>query len=121
MAIVPFERMCRACDVVADQFKLGAFGGVVFKAMAVGAPILTYLNESQATRQYPVSPPVINCRTTEEILIHLLPLMTDRKSLSAISQETRRWVKFYHGKAETVNAQVDRFRLDLSISARTRS
>ncbi len=121
MAIVPFERMCRACDVVADQFKLGAFGGVVFKAMAVGAPILTYLNESQATRQYPVSPPVINCRTTEDVLAHLLPLMTDRESLSVISQETRRWVKLYHGKAETVNAQVDQFRLNLSISARTRS
>jgi hypothetical protein len=111
MAIVPFERMCRACDVVADQFKLGAFGGVVFKAMAVGAPILTYLNESQATQQYPVSPPVINCRTTEEILSKLLPLMADRDSLSAIGLDTRHWVKQYHGKAETVNAQVNQFRL----------
>jgi hypothetical protein len=121
MAIVPFERMCRACDVVADQFKLGAFGGVVFKAMAVGAPILTYLNESQATRQYPVSPPVINCRTTKEVMDKLILLMSDREALDDISHETRRWVKLYHGKAETVNAQVDRFRLDLSVSTRARS
>ena len=46
LAITPFERMCKACDVVVDQFKLGAFGGVVFKAMAVGTPIVTFLNEA---------------------------------------------------------------------------
>lgn len=110
MAIVPFERMCRACDVVADQFMLGAFGGVVFKAMAVGAPILTYLNESQATRQYPVSPPVINCRTTEDVIEKLKPLISSKDALADIGERTRNWVKQYHGKAETVNAQVDQFR-----------
>jgi len=111
LAITPFERMCRACDVVADQFKLGAFGGVVFKAMATGVPILTYLNEEQLKRQYAECPPVINCASVDEVTLRLTEVLNDRGLLKVISEETRRWIKRFHGKKETINAQVDQFRL----------
>lgn len=111
LAITPFERMCSACDVVADQFKLGAFGGVVFKAMATGAPILTYLNEVQLKKQYVECPPVINCTSADEVIMRLTALLNDRIALKVISEETRRWIKRFHGKKETINAQVDQFRI----------
>jgi glycosyltransferase involved in cell wall biosynthesis len=111
LAITPFERMCRASDVVADQFKLGAFGGVVFKAMATGAPILTYLNEKQLKKQYAECPPVINCTTADEVILRVTALLNDRVLLKVMSEETRRWVKRFHGKKETINVQVDQFRL----------
>jgi hypothetical protein len=48
MPAVRFERMARAVHCVVDQFVLGAFGGILFKAAAVGAPVLTYLNDTLA-------------------------------------------------------------------------
>lgn len=110
LPITPFERMCVACDLVVDQFMLGSFGGVVFKAMAVGAPIITYLDEGQVTRQYSNLPPVINCRTTNEILFAVCEFLEYPRKLKEIGAQSREWMKRYHGKRETVNKQVDQFR-----------
>lgn len=112
LAITPFERMCRAADCVVDQFKLGSFGGVVFKAMAVGTPILTHLNEDRLLRQYPVVPPVINCQTSEEIMQRVKPFISSPQRLAPIGEKSRAWMKEYHTKSNTINAQVDQFRLN---------
>lgn len=110
LAITPFERMCKACDVVVDQFKLGAFGGVVFKAMAVGTPIVTFLNEALITRQYPELPPVINCKTAADIEAAVAGLIQQPEELAHIGQQSRDWIRRHHGKRETINKQVDQFR-----------
>ncbi|GIK24337.1 MAG: hypothetical protein BroJett006_05830 [Betaproteobacteria bacterium] len=111
LAITPFERMCLAADLVVDQFKLGAFGGVVFKAMAVGKPILTYLDEKRLLKQYPVCPPVVNCRTEEEIISGLQPLLLSPNKLKHMGEASRAWMKKFHAKEGTVNAQVAQIRL----------
>lgn len=116
LAITPFERMCKACDTVVDQFKLGAFGGVVFKAMAVGTPIITFLNEDLIFRQYPEVPPVINCRTVDDIEKAVIALMLQPDELLQIGQRSRDWISRHHGKRETLNKQVDQFRRHLPIS-----
>jgi glycosyltransferase involved in cell wall biosynthesis len=110
MAIIPFERMCLASDIVVDQFKLGAFGGIVFKAMAVGTPILTYLDVGKIKQQYSESPPVLNCRNTADICNKVKLLINSPLSLKKLGQESRAWMKKYHSKEQTVNAQVDQFR-----------
>jgi len=117
MAITPFERMCLATDMVVDQFKLGAFGGVTFKAMAVGTPILTYLDEQRLLRQYPECPPVLNCRTTEEIVVKTRQVIASSDELDRMGKAARTWMKTFHAKEATVNAQVDQFRRHLPISA----
>jgi glycosyltransferase involved in cell wall biosynthesis len=115
LAITPFERMCKACDVVVDQFKLGAFGGVVFKAMAVGTPIVTFLNEVLVSDQYSELPPVINCQTTAEIESAIALIIQDRTRLNQIGKQSREWICRHHGKLETINKQMDQFRRFLSI------
>lgn len=110
LPITPFERMCRACDVVADQFKLGSFGGVCFKALAVGAPILTYLDESLLLKQYPEVPPVINCQSTNDIVSKLTATFNQPEELIRLSNASRNWIKKHHNKAATINAQIDQFR-----------
>lgn len=119
MAMVKFERMARACDLVVDQFKLGAFGGIVFKAMAVGAPILTYLDEQRLLEQYPEIPPVFNCRTTDSIVHALESLAREPERLAQQGQASRAWIKRHHGKEATVNLQFDQFR-KLPLPARAR-
>ncbi|MBR9817215.1 MAG: glycosyltransferase [Rhodospirillales bacterium] len=111
MAITPFERMSRACDVVVDQFKLGAFGGVVFKAMAVGTPIVTYLNEDLVLQQYPEIPPVLNCKSTDDIILSVENIIENPDYLRILGGLSREWIKCYHGKFETINKQIDQFRL----------
>jgi hypothetical protein len=111
MPMVKFERMAKACHCVVDQFKLGAFGGVMFKAMAVGSPICTYLDEQRIRRQYPESPPVINCRTEVEIVDRLATLLADRSQIDALGTGGRAWMKRFHAKDAVVNAQFDQYRL----------
>ncbi len=111
LAHKPFERMCRACDVVADQFKLGAFGGVCFKSMAIGTAVLTYLDQEQIEKHYAECPPVINCKSVDEVTKRLIAVLNDRASLKVIGEESRRWIKRFYGKQETINTQVDQFRI----------
>jgi len=110
LPIIPFERMCMAADIVADQFKLGAFGGVVFKAMAVGAPILTYLNQDLLKAQYPALPPVINCHTVEEIFEQVQGMIREPVLLKSMGEKSREWISAHHAKGDTVNLQVTQFR-----------
>lgn len=110
MANIRFERMAMACDVVVDQFKLGAFGGVLFKAMAVGSPILTYLNESRLLEQYSEVPPVINCMNREEIVEKMSVLFSRPEKLREIGVHSRMWIKKHHAKESTINLQVAQFR-----------
>jgi len=110
-AITPFERYCMGCDIVVDQFKLGAFGGVVFKAMAVGAPILTYLDIERLSAQYPLPPPVINCRTQGDIIGAIEGIFSTPQKLESLGTASRAWMKQFHSKHATINAQVDQFRL----------
>ena len=111
LPVVAFERTCLACDIVVDQFKLGSFGGVLFKAMAVGRPILTFLDEEQVLQQYAECPPVLNCRTQKEISDAVRRVFRQREELTRLGELSREWIKKHHGKAATVNAQVDQFRL----------
>jgi hypothetical protein len=120
MAIIPFERMAKTCDIVVDQFKIGAFGGVLFKSMAVGAPILTYLNESKVLEQYSEVPPVINCASREEIVEKVSLLLKCPEKLQALSNQSRAWINKYHSKADTVNLQIDQFRLFLTKANRSK-
>jgi glycosyltransferase involved in cell wall biosynthesis len=121
LPVVAFERTCLACDIVVDQFKLGSFGGVLFKAMAVGRPILTFLDEKQVLNQYAECPPVINCRTQQGITDALLRVLSRSNELERLGKLSRAWITKHHGKAATVNAQVDQFRLfDLSKKERGR-
>jgi hypothetical protein len=110
LGIVAFERMCRAAHCVVDQFKLGAFGGVMFKAMAVGAPVCTYLDERQVRRQYEEPPPVAAGRNTQELTATLFPLLRDPAALLRLGEGGRAWMKRYHAAATVVEAQLYQYR-----------
>jgi len=109
--ILKFKLMCNMSDVVVDQFKLGSFGGVVFKALATGAPVLTYLEKKQIYKQFKIIPPVINCKSEKEIEHEIKKIFKNESLLKDLGSKSEKWIKKYHGKAQTVNLQVDQFRL----------
>lgn len=109
MGTIRFERHAIACDVVVDQFKLGSFGGILFKAMSCSAPVCTHLGEERMKAQYGDAPPAINCRTEDEIVSRLKEVLQDRSVLNRISEASRKWIKKHHASAETVRTQIEAF------------
>jgi len=106
MGVIKFERYAKACDIVVDQFKLGSFGGVLLKAMAAGATILTYLDEKMLLKQYPEIPPVLNCKTSKEIECMVSKIFDNPKILEVFRIRSIAWIKKYHSKETTANLEL---------------
>lgn len=107
LGIVAYTRMCKAAHIVVDQFKLGAFGGVTFKALAAAAPVMIYLDEERIVKQYPEIPPVINCSTEAEILEQISYWYYHIDALADLGLKGRGWMKRNHSKSDTINRQID--------------
>jgi glycosyltransferase involved in cell wall biosynthesis len=110
LGTVAFEKMTKACDVVVDQFLLGSFGGILFKAMATGAAVCTYLNEEEMKKIYATCPPVINCRTEQEIMEKMREVIRHPQVLRDLATASRQWIKFHYASSETIAKQVERYR-----------
>lgn len=106
---VVYNRYCQAVDLVADQFKLGAFGGVLYKALCNRAPVLSYLDESLMEKVYPEMPPILNGRTTDELEALLVNAMDDRQALRALGLAGRAWVDRHHDGVETMDRMLRAF------------
>jgi hypothetical protein len=109
LGIARFGRTAQACDIVVDQFRLGAFGGVTFKTLAFGAPIMTYLDDAAIRKVFAEPPPVVNCRTTEDVVAATERLIGDRDRLSALSRASREWLRTYHDGLTTVSIQLAQY------------
>ncbi len=118
MGVVNYERHVLACDFVADQFLLGAFGGVTFRALAAGRPVLTWLREDEVARSFGTCPPIINCQTTEEIARGLGTVLRSPGELARIGAAARAWVKRYHSGRDTVTKQLREYARVIDSAAR---
>jgi glycosyltransferase involved in cell wall biosynthesis len=93
------SRYVDACDVVADQFYLGAFGNIMPKALAHGKPAILYVDEARHRWCFPEMPPVINARTPEEVYKGLTRAYKDPDWLRELSKAGWRWYHTYHSNA----------------------
>ena len=109
MGTIKFERTAKACDIVVDQFKLGSFGGIMFKALAIGAPVCTFLDEGKMSERYSESPPVINCQTEDEIFQILRQIIENPAELSRLSKASRMWMEKYHSSNGTTGKQLQQY------------
>lgn len=110
MGMAEFRRYAAASDIVADQFKLGAFGGVTFKSLAVGAVLCTYLDEASTRNIFDELPPILNCRTPEDIEAQVRSCIADPARLAGLAEGSRRWVARYHRGCEVAKIQAQMFR-----------
>lgn len=96
MPTVRMTRYMRACDVIADQFFLGAFGGIMPKAMVYGRPTLIYLNEERHRWCFPEMPPICNTRTDDEVFEALRRLRVEPGYMQNLIDDGLRWYAKYH-------------------------
>ncbi len=109
MGMVQFERTAQACDVVADQFHLGAFGGIMLKAMAATAPVCTYLDEAAIRGRFPSVPPIINAYSEADIVVQLRRAFSSPARLQMLGKESRDWIKANYSARETLERQLCQF------------
>lgn len=96
-----FRKMAES-DIIVDQFSCGGIGGILIEAMALGKPVLTYINEYSNSLTYPEMPPVLNARTPEAVADILLKY-SDRKKLESLGRKAQDWVGEYHDPATYLN------------------
>ncbi len=92
-----------ACDVVADQFYLGAFGSTTPKAMFLERPVLLNLDADRHRWAFPELPPVCHAETDEQVANHLQRLADDpayARDLGRQFEAVVREVAFEPGRGE---------------------
>ena len=109
MGSVEYNRVMLASDVVVDQFLLGAFGGVTFRALAAGVPVCTYLKDEEVAASFGSSPPILNCRTQEEIENVLDFGFNNPNELKAIGERAKNWYASSHSGLKTACLQLEKY------------
>jgi len=89
----------QACDLLADQFFLGAFGSTTPKALRHGSPAMLYLDESRHQWCFPKMPPVVNASTSEEVFEGLRRVYADPAYRKRLIEQGRAWYHRYHSAA----------------------
>jgi glycosyltransferase involved in cell wall biosynthesis len=99
-------RMIRACDAVADQFFLGAFGSTTPKALACAKPVLLRLDVEAHRWCFPDPPPVVNARDEREVLSGLDRLYRDPGHYQEVCRLGQRWYERWHS-SEVVTGRLN--------------
>jgi glycosyltransferase involved in cell wall biosynthesis len=93
-----------ACDVIADQFFLGAFGSTLPRTLYLERAAMIHLDADAHRWCFPELPPVINVQTPDDIAAALRRGYDDRRWLVQLGQQGRRWYDAYHSSGALATA-----------------
>lgn len=110
----------QACDLLADQFHLGAFGSTMPKALLHGCPAMLYLDEERHRWCLPEMPPLLNARTPEEVFDGLAALYGEPGLRDDLVRRGREWYERYHSNRVIVDAFAESLASALAEVERTR-
>lgn len=94
-------RHMAAADVVADQFYLGAFGGITPRALFLGRPAMLYLDVDAHRWCFPEPPPVLNAGDAAAVAAGLARA-ADTAASADLGARARAWYATYHSNAVVV-------------------
>jgi len=108
----------RAADLTADQFYLGAFGSTLPKVLACGRLAMLYLDPEIHAECFRELPPVLNARTSEDVLRGLTRASRDTAWSAATREAGRRWYEHHHSNSVIADTLTDIYRgvLDQRVS-----
>jgi glycosyltransferase involved in cell wall biosynthesis len=84
-------------DVIADQFISGSTGLIGQEAMACGKALIQYADIELYQTFYPELPPIVNCKTSDDVCKAIIHLKNHRELLKEIGMRSHEWITKYHG------------------------
>jgi glycosyltransferase involved in cell wall biosynthesis len=105
-----------ACDVAADSFGAGWFGSVTLEALAMGRPVLCFIDEAAAREAYSWHP-LLSSNTVEGNADHLVRLFSDPAFRQERGAASRRWVEEFHSPESAGAVYAQRLR-EMALRAR---
>ncbi len=82
-------------DLVVDQLRAGIYGSASLEAMSAGKVPMLYIDPERAG--LPELPPVLNCRTEDDILSVLDQIVDGEINLESRGLACQEWAQRYHG------------------------
>jgi glycosyltransferase involved in cell wall biosynthesis len=93
-------------SAVIDQFVFPAMGGVTFEALAMGRPVISYLDADQVGEFFGEVPPLHNCSTASEVAKAMKSVICDSKTNIALGEAAQDWVRKYHSSERVLDIQI---------------
>ncbi len=106
-----------SCDVVVDQFRIPAMGGVTFEAMALGRRVITRLDQVQTAEFFGVAPPCLAADSVESCTAWMFEVLADPSDEAGHGDAARSWFKKYHSARRIVALQLAAYRKMLDSDA----
>lgn len=122
---IPFQRLMANVDVVWDQFKYEAMGGIAFKAMEQGTPVITRGVSSRGADLMGCAPPFTTASDTNSLTLKTREFfdMTNQLGRRQVRERfgtpLRDWLLTHHTPQLTAHMQVARYRELLQGSSST--
>ncbi|QOZ30547.1 glycosyltransferase [Bradyrhizobium sp. CCBAU 53421] len=93
-------------DVVVDQFRIPAIGGVTFEAMALGRRVITNLDETQSAEFFGAVPPCLAADSVETCAARILEVLDDPLDDNRRGDAARLWFEKCHSAQRVVALQL---------------
>lgn len=99
----------KSADIVIDQLCIGTYGLFALEAMALGKPVVAYINE-EFSKFYPKDLPIIfaNPDNLKQVLKYILDNL---EILDELSYKSRKYVEQYHDVKHVVDKLVEYYNL----------
>ncbi|WP_375786022.1 glycosyltransferase family 4 protein [Bradyrhizobium sp. Pha-3] len=97
-------------DVVVDQFRIPAIGGVTFEAMALGRRVITNLDETQSAEFFGAAPPCLAADSVETCATRILEILADPLDGNGRGDAARLWFETCHSAQRVVALQLAAYR-----------
>lgn len=98
---------------IIDQFRLDAFGGVTFEALALGRRVITALDTETAELFFGQAPPLFAADSVDKIATALRQINDDREDSQLIGEQAASWIERYHSARRITALQARDYRKQL--------
>jgi len=99
------------CDVVVDQFGVGAFGFIGLEVLSQGIPLICYIKQDVYQTMYGESPPVLSGKTSDEISKNIEKLIINKKFYHEISEAGKNWFDKFHSEEKIIKKYADLYKM----------
>jgi glycosyltransferase involved in cell wall biosynthesis len=83
-------------DFIVDAFTGGSIGLIGQESMASAKPLISYIDKELYQLLYGSIPPILSCRTEDEILLVLRNVVEKKNLYNKIGIKSREWILKYH-------------------------